>query len=166
MQASRTQLANTVGPSERALQVVGREQYRPPTLSQQFDEFGQSFQAFSVEAGIRLIENHNRRIVQQRSCDGQPLRHSPAVGPHGVIPSFPKSQQFKQLFDSACRLIQIVHAGVELQVLGAGEPIVQQRRMSDHTDISANLMGSGKERNRSQPHLTLIRFVQSCNDPQ
>lgn len=82
VQTPGTKFDDAISPGNCTLHTVRRDKYSPVPFAQLPDELSNLFQAFSVEAGIRFIENHDRWIMQQRPRDRQPLSHSSTVCPH------------------------------------------------------------------------------------
>ena len=64
------------------------------------DEFVEELRRMRVEAGIRLVEQHEVGIVHQSARDGEALLHAARVGAHAVVAAMVELHQAQQLVDT------------------------------------------------------------------
>ncbi len=79
---------HTVAELVRLLHVVGREQDRLALLVQLAEELPQREPALRVEAGSRLVHEEDRRPVEDRPGDHEPLRHPAGQGMNVAVAHF------------------------------------------------------------------------------
>ena len=67
---------HAIGDALDLVQVVRRDHHLPRSLAQPQDERARFVRAFRIEPGGRLVEQHDRWIVQQRARKRDPLFQS------------------------------------------------------------------------------------------
>ena len=83
------------------VQVVRAEEDRAPLPAQRLDEVAHRLGGFGVQRGGRLVQKHDRRLVQQRAGDGQLLLHALGEGAGLAVPAIPEIEQAQVLLDLA-----------------------------------------------------------------
>src|SRR5665647_1918283 len=119
-----------------ARRVVGRDEDR--ALAVQLGELCvEKLRALGVERGVRLVEDEQRGIVQQRATERQPLRHAARERRHAVGAHIPETEALEQHPDSLTPLGHAVEPPVQLEVLERGELAIHERIVCEIADLRA-----------------------------
>ena len=111
------------------IEVVGREDDRPPGAPELFDRLADDERRLRVERGGRFVEEDDRRVVEQRPGDGELLLHALAERAGHVVAPIPQREQAQVALDplGSRRRIQPVQPAEELEVGGRAQLVVQAR---------------------------------------
>ena len=93
--------------------------------------------ALAVEAGKGLVEEEQRRVVQERPAEREPLLHPPGVGGDPLVPGVPEAVALEQHADPLAPLGNAVETAEELEVLERGQLAVDERLVAHVADGSA-----------------------------
>jgi hypothetical protein len=112
--------------------------------------------ATRVQAGGRLVEEHDPRVAHQGHGQVQPAPHTAGVGGGQLLGRLHQVEALQQLGGAARPLgpVQVVQVGHQQQVLLAGEQIVYRRELPGHADHAADRVGLGGQIVPGHPHLT------------
>src|SRR5438105_9702860 len=119
---------------------VGGEQDALARVTQAAQKIAQTPDAHDIESVGRLVEQNRRRIVHQRTCNGDlhplPLRKAvgAAVGERGEAEL--RQQSFDPRVESGAT--KAVQAPVIAYVLACGEPRVETARVREHADAATH----------------------------
>ena len=108
--------------------------------------------AFLVERGERLVEHEQRRVVEQRAAQRQPLRHAARVGRDAVAARVPETEPLEQHPAPLAPLGHAIEAAEEVEVLERRELAVEQRLVAEVAEVAA--LGVDRQRafcRRSEP---------------
>ena len=94
-----------------------------------------------VKAGIRLVKEHDRRVVDDSAGNGHALRHALRERAHRVEPAMRKAHHIKQLVHAFLRVGNAVQLGIQQQILLGREVGVQHGLMRDQADELARSVG-------------------------
>ena len=96
--------------------------------------------ALLVERGERLVEHEQRRIVEQRAAQREPLRHPAGVGRDPIAAHVPETEPLEQRPASLAALGHPIETSEELQVLERSQLAVRHRLVApDSRDRRARL---------------------------
>src|SRR5215207_4939931 len=87
--------------------------------------------AFGVERGERLVEHEQLGLVQERTAEREPLRHSARVGRDPLAAPVPEAVALEQHSDPLAALGNAVEAAEEVEVLERGEVPVEERLVAE-----------------------------------
>ena len=93
--------------------------------------------ALLVEAGVRLVEQHEVGLVQERPAEREPLLHPAGEGRHPLAPGLPEAVALEQHPDPLAPLGDAVEAAVEVEVLERGQLPVDERLVGEVADAAA-----------------------------
>src|SRR5688572_21680361 len=91
----------------------------------------------AVEPGVRLVEQEELRLVQERPAEGEPLQHPARVGAGPLVSRVPQREALEQHPDPLARLGHAIEPRVEAEVLDGGELAVHQRLVADEPELPA-----------------------------
>ena len=94
-----------------------------------------------IEAGGRLVEEHHRRAPDQAHRDVEPPAHATRVGRDAPSASFDEREADEQLVSDPSGLAEAAQPGDQLQVLAAGQDVVDRRELAGEADRLADLRG-------------------------
>jgi hypothetical protein len=134
---------------------VAREQHRPALLGLPADERAHLHCAVRVEAARRLVEDQQRRILEQGGGDTEPLPHAGGVAVH-LVPG-PFEQPHLVEYPPDARRAYTCIAGEGPQVVAAGQVRVEGGRLHQRADSGERFGGAGRlaeqgRAARSGPH--------------
>ena len=130
---------------------------------QRLDQAGR----LGVEVGARLVEQQQLRLVEHGAADGQPLDHAGGEVADQLVRAARHPDPVEQLGDALGGLAsEPVQAGVEAQVLGAGQVAVEQRLVAQVADPPARPPGLARQRAAEHRDLAGRRPKQRREHPQ
>ena len=157
---------HAIGPLQPTLEVVGREEDRAPCAAQPTDEAVEHLRRLLVQAGVRLVEQKDGRIMQDGARDGEALHHPARVGAHRLAPPMRQPHLFEHLGDPLRAVVQVVHAREELQVLLASQAVVNQWRVRDEANETAQRIARLRQVQAVDRHAPRRRLPQRRQDAQ
>ena len=92
-----------------------------------------------IEPGGRLVEEDDRRIVEQRARERDALAEALREAAAGIVGPAGEVDRRQRLPDPRLRLCELVQSGEELEVLGDGETQVEAGVLGHHRDSLADL---------------------------
>ena len=92
---------------------------------------------FFVEAAVRLVEDEQVGIVQQRAAESEALQHPARVRVRALVPCVPEPEALEQHADALAPLGDAVEPAVEVEVLERGQLAVDERLVPDVPDAAA-----------------------------
>ena len=101
------------------------------------DEPVEDLRRMGVEAGVRLVEEDDLRVVDERAGDGEALRHAAAEGAHRVVAAMAQLDGAQQLVNAGLRIGHAVELRKEEEVLFCREVRVEHGVVADEPDVSA-----------------------------
>ena len=146
----RHALAQAVG----LLHVVRQQHDRLAVGVQLAEDLPQREPALRVEAGGRLVEEQDRRPVEDRARDHQPLRHPARQREHRRLGPAAQVKLLEQLVGRAARdsgRADPEQPPVEVQVLPHGQLAVERVLLGDDPDQLLGQGGVGDRRRRCRP---------------
>ena len=142
-ESPRIQDGDAIRGRKPPIQIVGGENGRRPLLAELIEERGQTIGRHRIEPGVGLVEQQQRRSMQDRACDGEPLMHSPRKAPHRRVGSCQKIGATHCLFDHRIDVGETVQARVESEVLSHREIRIEKTGVRDEADAASNLFVGG-----------------------
>ena len=107
---------------------------RPPRASRaRRRELG----ALVVERRVRLVEDDEVRLVEERPAEREPLRHPARVGRHPLMAGVPQAEPLEQHPDALAPLADAVEPAVQLEVLERGQLEIDKRLVPEEADAPA-----------------------------
>ena len=127
----------------RLVEVVRREDDRPAGPPQRLDRLADDVGRLRVERRRRLVEEDDRRVVEQGPGDGQLLLHALAERAGDVVAPVPQREQPQVPLDplGARRGVQPVQPPEEVEVGRRRQLVVEARRLGQDADPGADLLG-------------------------
>ena len=112
-----------------------------------------------IEARIRLVEQHELRVVDEGAGNREALLHAAREGTSTIVRAMVELDQAQQLVDASARFrsLQPVQARKERQVLTCGQIAVKHRLVRDETDAGTQNVGLFKGVDTENPQLTASR---------
>ena len=125
------------------VEVVGGKHDRPTGPPKRLDRFAHDEGGLRVEGRGRLVEEHDRWIVQQGASDGELLPHALAEGARHLVPALPQAEQAQVPLDALGALpgIEAVEAAEEVQIGVGRQLVVQPRRLGQDPHSGPNVIG-------------------------
>ena len=111
----------------RLLQPVGGEEDRDPAVTQPGDQTVHLVRRHRVKPRRRLVEEHDRRVVQQGPGQRRPLPQPLGQAPGQVVRPVGEADRRQRLRHPLLPPGQAVQAREVVQVLGHGQPLIQPR---------------------------------------
>ena len=132
-----------VGEAVGLVEVLGGEQHGRAGRDAVLDRRPQGQPAARVEAGGRLVEEQHRRLRHQRGGEVEPAAHAAGVGAHDARAGLDQVEALEQLVGARARArpAQVVEAAHHLEVLLAGEVLVDRGVLAGQPDVRAQLRG-------------------------
>ena len=93
--------------------------------------------ALGVERRVRLVEEQQARVVEERPAEREPLRHPARERRDPLVPRVPQPVALEQHPDPLAPLRHAVEPAVELQVLERGQLAVDERLVREVADLAA-----------------------------
>ena len=90
-----------------------------------------------VQAGERLVEQHQPRRVQQRALDRQPLAHAARKGRHRIVAAVREAGARERVLDQRPGIAQRRAAREERQVLGGRQLGIDEEIVAEQADPAA-----------------------------
>jgi hypothetical protein len=87
-----------------------------------------------VERRVRLVQDQQRRVVEERAAEREPLRHAARVGRDALVARVPEAEALEEHPDPLAALTDAVEAAVEVEVLERGQLTVDERLVPDEPD--------------------------------
>ena len=112
----------------------GEEERPPPRERPELPV--EELRARLVEPGVRLVEQEERRVVQERPAEGEPLLHPAREGRDGAAAGLPEAEALEQHPDPLPPLRHAVEPAVEVEVLEGGELAVDERLVRQVADAA------------------------------
>ena len=94
--------------------------------------------AVLVERGVRLVEDEQRRVVEERTAEREPLRHPARERRDALGARVPEAEPFEQHPDPLAPLGHPVEPAVQLEVLERREVAVEQRLVPEVAEPAAS----------------------------
>jgi hypothetical protein len=109
--------------------------------TQRDDELADSLCRIGIEAGRRLVEEQDARLVQRRAGDGHLLLHAAREGRDGLGASLPESHEPQEALGLRARRgpVEPVEGRVEDQVVPGRLALVQAGLLGEDADRRADL---------------------------
>ena len=128
-----------------------RQHDGPAGSAERLDRLADDERRLRVEGRGRLVEEHDRRVVQQRTGDGELLLHALAEGRRYVVASIPQREEPQVVLDAlgAHGRIEAVEAAEEVEVGDGGELVVEARRLGQDPDPRPDILGRSRTSNPS-----------------
>ena len=159
---------DAVGEDVGLLEVLGGQEDRDPVLAREPRHLRpERVAALRVEAGRRLVEKEDARLVDQRQREVETALHPARVGLHFAVGGLREPDALEQRFASlpALRLGHAVQRRLQAQVLAAGEQRVERGLLQRRADRGAHLRsfahhveardarGAGRRREQGREHV-------------
>ena len=128
------------------LEVVGGQQHGLATLAGQLRDLGPHVGSdLGVEAGCRLIQEQDGRVVDHRHRDVQATLHPAAVAPGDPVGGVGQAEPLEQFLGALLErgAAHSVELALQTQVLAAGGLDVDRRALRDDADAPAHAVGVG-----------------------
>src|SRR4030095_1988139 len=93
--------------------------------------------AARVERAERLVEKQQVRLMEKRSTEGETLEHSAGERAGLLAARLPEAEALKGQCDPLAALRDPVQAAVEVEVLERSQLPVEQRLVSEESDLCA-----------------------------
>ena len=90
-----------------------------------------------VERRVRLVEDEELRVVEQRPAERQPLRHPARVRRDALVAGLPEREALEQHPDPLAPLRNAVEPAEEVEVLERGELAIDERLVREIADARA-----------------------------
>src|SRR5713226_5858822 len=112
-------------------QQVRVQEHRHALSLELLDEAADVTPADRIEGRSRLVQHDQLGAVDQRLGQAQPLLHALAEGAHAVASAVPQADELQHLQDAppALALVQPTQLAMELQDLGARQPVVEPEQL-------------------------------------
>ena len=125
-----------VGEPVGLVQVLRRQQHGRPARDEPLDRVPEREPAARVEPRGRLVEEQHGRAGDQGGRQVEPAAHPAGVGPHEPAAGVREVELREQLPRAAARVAaaEVVEAADHLQVLEAGEVLVDRRVLAGEPD--------------------------------
>ncbi|MEJ7697319.1 MAG: hypothetical protein WKF78_12040 [Candidatus Limnocylindrales bacterium] len=123
------------------------EDDRPAGAPEGLDRIPHDERGLGVQGRCRLVEEDDRRIVEQGTGDGQLLLHALAERAGHVVPPLPQAEQPQIVLDPlrASSRRQPVQPREEIEIGARRQLVVEARRLGQDTDPGAHLLGLGSD---------------------
>ena len=102
------------------IQIVGREHHDGAARREDAQPIGDEADGPVVEAGERLVEEHEARSVQQRALQREPLPHAARETADRIVRTIGEARRVEGRVDKGAR-VEAVELREELQVLPRGQ---------------------------------------------
>ena len=100
-----------------------------PAIAHGADELIEDVHRMRIEPRVRLVEEHNFRIVHERPRDRDALRHAARERAHHVEPTMGQPHRPEQLMGAGPWVRNAVQFGIQQQVLLGREVGIKHRLM-------------------------------------
>ncbi len=156
--------ADAVAETVSLVQVVGADKDGTPLAAQLLDKVAHHTGRLRVEGRSRFVQEQHRRLVEQRTGDGQLLPHPLGKAAHRFVPPLPQAKHGQVLFYLAVNVVHAVEFSKEAQVLLGIQARVEPRRLGKdagtgahcavlHADLVAvDPGGAGRRRDERSQH--------------
>ena len=158
---------DAVGETVGLLEVLGREQHRRAAVDERLDRVPERDPAAEVEPRRRLVEEQDRRPRDERGGEVEAAAHPARVGADEAAACIGEPELVEQLGRTrACRSSpEVVQAAHQLEVLEAGEVVVDGGVLPREPDLLAHAAGAAQHVNAGDPGRTAVRLEQGRQDP-
>ena len=132
---------DVIGQAVRLLEVLGRHEHRRAATGQAGDEVPHREAPLRVEAGGRLVEEHDRRLGHERGAEVQAPAHAAGVGLDGPIGRIGQLEALEERIGALLDRLRVdaVEATDHAEVLASGEQLVECGVLAGHADPLARL---------------------------
>ncbi len=150
----------------RLVQVLGREEDRDPIGHEVADDLPHGEAAARVETRGRLVEEDDARVAHQGHREVEPATHAARVRGCRLRPRLHQVELLEQLRapPPALRSPQVAQVRHEVQVLLAGEEVVDRGELPGDTDHGAHRVGVAREVMARDVHLAAVEPDQRGQD--
>ena len=93
--------------------------------------------ALVVEAGERLVEEHELRLVQQHAAEREPLQHPARERARALVARVPETEPLEQHADPLAPLGHAIEPPVQVEVLERGQLAVDERLVREEAELRA-----------------------------
>ncbi len=135
------------------LQVLRGQQHGRSVVVESSDLLPQRDPTHRVESGGRLVEEQDRRLVDQRQREVETAPHPARVGADSAIAGRGEADPFEQFvgLGVVLRLRQAVEHRLEVQELAAGHQRIDRRVLQRDADVAAHVVGLRRRRRIRRP---------------
>src|SRR5581483_3219402 len=141
---ARVEDRNPIAEPLRFLEPVCREEDRHAAVAQPVDEVVDVAARDGIEPRCRLVEEHDRRIAEQRSCQGDALAQSLREAAAEVLCTRAEVDRVERVPDPLARMLEAEQPGEELEVLGHREAEIEPGAFRHHGDSLPDLRAAAR----------------------
>ena len=134
---ARTQYGDAIRHALYFVQIVRRNQNRPPFAAQTQDQVANIAGALRVEPGRRLVEQHDLRLVQQRARQRDPLLQSLRELRGAIVLPIGDIEEIERFIDGARRVRDAMQPRIDEKVRSDRQTVPQARRFREETNVTA-----------------------------
>ena len=144
--------------------VLGRDEQRPPLVAQAVELLPDGHPEEGIDAGGRLVEDQESRIVDERTGELEPSLHAAGQPARPAVPGVPQVEQLQDLLGPppAARPEQAEQARHEVDVLAAGQVRIEREQLGHVADA---LPGRSAELRRPLPEDADLAASVGCRAP-
>ena len=156
-----------VGEPVGLVEVLRRQQHGRAGRHARLDRLPQPEPAAGVEAGRRLVQEQHRRAEHERGREVEPAAHAARVRLHGPPGGLGEVEPLEQLARPVARrgTWHVVQAADHLEVLEAGQVLVDGRVLAGEADLGAQRRGVAHDVEPRDPRGAAVRLQQRGQDP-
>ena len=97
----------------------------------------EQLRTLGVERGERLVEDEQRRLVQERAAEREALQHPARERARPLVPRLPETEALEHHPDALAPLGHAVQPAVEVEVLERAQLAVDERLVPEEAEVGA-----------------------------
>jgi hypothetical protein len=138
---------DVIGQAVGLLEVLRRHEQRRPAAGQLGDEIPHRQPALRIQARGRLVEEDDRRLHHERGAEVQAATHAARVGSQRSVGRIGQLEALENVAGALLRDAgaEPIQASDHVEVLAAGEQLVERRVLAGHAHLLAHRVGMAQD---------------------